>query len=599
MRNQGLYILSLLLSVSLLCKGQVNIIDSLQNAIDTCSSDKRKISLYHDIAWEYLDVNPQRTKEFALHALELSQQLELVVSEASSYGTLGLYYEVTGDFEQSASNYLKAIKLLEGLEGAEIELANMYHNIAMTFDLTGSRKKAISYYDKALKLQLRFGDDDDLILAYLNLGGVYFEIYEYDSAMFYYHKIIELGKKPENDGYQIVYNNIGNIYKDTEQLDSAEYYYRKTLSYLKRAHNPDYLYSTYVNLSKVFWNRGEFKISQAYADSALAIATDLMNPTYEQIVYETLANLNESKGEFGLALSYYKKFQQLKDSISGADVQSTIAALETRYETAKKENKINELQAQTEIQQTRENFLIISFMLTGLILLILIIFFVNSRRTSRKLAEKNVIIEKSYQEIQDLIRESHHRIKNNLQVVSSLLKLQSKNATSEEARTTLVEAFNRVKTIAVLHQKLQGSQSFKAIPMKEFMEQLGDNINSSMAGIETKVNIDMKIEPMEMDTDQSISVGLIVNELATNSLKYAFDKKEGEIKISMYRKGEEVHLEVSDNGRGFPENFKPESKNSLGFKIVNSLTSKLRGTLRTENKNGALVHIVFPYDRAA
>ena len=294
------------------------------------------------------------------------------------------------------------------------------------------------------------------------------------------------------------------------------------------------------------------------------------------------------------AFHYQQLYYNITDSIVDLETRQYTNQLETQYETAKKERRIQALEAQTKLQKAKNQLSLTVAIAVCFILIIISYFLVQNRKKSKKLSEQNKIIQQSHKEIEDLIRESHHRIKNNLQVVSSLLKMQSKNAKSEETKANLLEAFNRVKTIAVLHQKLQGSQTFKQIQMQEFVAQLTEAIQGSVMSSDQDIQLQTDVDPILLSTDQSISIGLIINEVLTNSFKYAFAENKGSIELQLKQGGsDQIKLQICDNGKGLPEDFDISKNASLGYKIINSMTTKLKGELNISDTNGTCTSLNF------
>ena len=176
--------------------------------------------------------------------------------------------------------------------------------------------------------------------------------------------------------------------------------------------------------------------------------------------------------------------------------------------------------------------------------------------------------------------------------------MQSRNVDTFKAQMALNEAHNRIKTIAMMHQNLQGSESFKKVPVHEFVLQLTENIKSSMLTYDSNATIITDLDKVEVSTDHSIAIGLIVNELITNSIKYGLRGNES-ITVSLKVNISNINLTVSDTGPGFPPNFDHRNTSTLGFRIVNSLTTKLKGTLSVDSIDGASVQISIPYEQAA
>lgn len=196
--------------------------------------------------------------------------------------------------------------------------------------------------------------------------------------------------------------------------------------------------------------------------------------------------------------------------------------------------------------------------------------------------ERTVDLKQSLQDKEVLLKEIHHRVKNNLQVISSLLELQSKGIEDEAALTAIAEGKNRVQSIALIHQKLYQNDDIAAIEFKGFMEDLCSQV-TSVFGYKVKTEID--VPKVNLDIDTAVPLGLISNELITNSYKYAF-KKEGDGKLEISLKetanGQYV-LSVQDNGPGLPKEFDIGKANSLGLRLVKRLSKQLGGHVEYHN----------------
>jgi PAS domain S-box-containing protein len=213
--------------------------------------------------------------------------------------------------------------------------------------------------------------------------------------------------------------------------------------------------------------------------------------------------------------------------------------------------------------------------------------------TDRRISENN--LKESLHEKEILLKEIHHRVKNNLQIVSSLLFLQSQQLKNEE----LVELFkisqNRVRTMALIHEKLYQSEDLNKIDFGQYISSLILALKESFSVDESKINIDVKTDNILLDIDIAVPCGLIVNELITNSIKHAFKKDgRGVITINAKYENENYYLIIGDNGVGLPDNIKIEELQALGLRIVYNLVRQLRGELKVENNDGTKFIIIFP-----
>ena len=212
----------------------------------------------------------------------------------------------------------------------------------------------------------------------------------------------------------------------------------------------------------------------------------------------------------------------------------------------------------------------------------------------RKKAEDQ--LQDSLREKEVLLLEIHHRVKNNLQTVSSMLSLQAANIDDEQMRQKLRDSENRVHSMAFIHETLYQSRDLGRVDLAEYMGKLVANVYHSYNLDTNRIHLDVRVEGMFTDIDSAISCGLLVNELVTNALKYAFvAEREGRIAVVADRHGEAgVVLRVSDDGVGIPEGVDFRQSRSLGLQIVNMLVKQLQGTIELHRGVGTEWEIVFP-----
>ena len=212
--------------------------------------------------------------------------------------------------------------------------------------------------------------------------------------------------------------------------------------------------------------------------------------------------------------------------------------------------------------------------------------------TQRKNAENKV--KQSLNEKELLLREIHHRVKNNMQIISSLLNLQRSHIHDAQADNILQESQGRVKSMALVHEKLYQTADLARINVAEYIRSLSMNLFHSYT-VQSGINFTVDVGEVYFNIDTAVPLGLIINELVSNSLKYAFsDQDEGEINISLEEADEAgvYNLKVSDNGTGFPSNLDFTNTNSLGLKLVNTLVKQLDGEIKLVNGSGTSFHII-------
>ena len=210
----------------------------------------------------------------------------------------------------------------------------------------------------------------------------------------------------------------------------------------------------------------------------------------------------------------------------------------------------------------------------------------------KKVEEK---LSSSLAEKEFLLKEIHHRVKNNLQIISSLLNLQAQGINDEVIKEKYTESIGRIKSMAIIHELLYRSKNLSTIKIKEYLDELVSYItNTYNVDKKITVNLQVKVQQKYIDLDKAIPCGIIINELLSNAFKYAFKgKKKGSISISLKETHGQYNLVVSDNGSGFDNAENVQEADTLGLQLVNSLVIQLGGTLTTKTQKGTCFNICF------
>jgi two-component system response regulator len=212
--------------------------------------------------------------------------------------------------------------------------------------------------------------------------------------------------------------------------------------------------------------------------------------------------------------------------------------------------------------------------------------------TEQKIAEEK--IKSSLKEKEILLQEIHHRVKNNLQVISSLLRLQSRYIKDQEAIDIFKETQNRVRSIAILHEKLYQSDDLAKIKFDEYVRILAEDLLYFYELDKGNIKMDIDVEDVSLNIETAIPCGLLIDEMVANSLKYAFpDERIGEIKIELHSDENSFNLMVSDNGVGIPNNIDTEKSDTFGMQLIKYLTKQLKGTMELDKSNGTKYNLIF------
>ena len=206
-------------------------------------------------------------------------------------------------------------------------------------------------------------------------------------------------------------------------------------------------------------------------------------------------------------------------------------------------------------------------------------------------------LEKQSKEKEILLKEIHHRVKNNLQIVSSMLNLQEDTLKDEESKVAIRDSISRVKSMALIHERLYMSNDLSSINIQDYVNSLVGHISQSQLEKVSGLEIEQDIHKIELNVDISLSLGLIINELVTNSLKHGFPQgqtfKNPMIIVSLKEIDSSLQLIVSDNGQGIPEDLDFRNTESLGLQLINTLADELEGKLELQNNQGTKFILIF------
>ncbi|GAA5520865.1 hypothetical protein Asal01_00798 [Fodinibius salicampi] len=231
----------------------------------------------------------------------------------------------------------------------------------------------------------------------------------------------------------------------------------------------------------------------------------------------------------------------------------------------------------------------------GLLLVLLVIGWIISLRSSVK--NKTEDLQESLNDKEILLKEIHHRIKNNLAIMSGLFELQLEGVENAETQKVLRDSQSRLKSMALVHDKLYRTSTLTDIEMSQYITELVRSLRNTFAGTNQEIDLEFDLDDISLDIDQAIPCGLLINEIVVNAFKHAFNnKKTGVINISLKRQGETIQLVIADNGEGIPDDIDLENRSSLGMMLIDTFKKQLEATMEITNTNGTRYSISFPIE---
>ncbi len=310
-----------------------------------------------------------------------------------------------------------------------------------------------------------------------------------------------------------------------------------------------------------------------------------------------LFKIDSVSGNFLSAIEHFRTQQSLNDSIISIAKARQFAELEIQYETDKKEHEIVLLQNKSQLQESRLNLTIAGVVLLLLAITLLLGRYWMKQKSNKKLLAQQIEIKQKNLELSNLVdekewlvKEIHHRVKNNLQMVMSLLNSQSHYLSNDDAVAAIQQSQRRMRAMSLIHERLHeknGSAVDMEIYIADLVGYFKDSFDCSM------VEFKLHVESIMLDVSRAVPVGLILNEAITNSLKYAFpDGRSGHVEVSFQRIAGSLELRIADDGVGFLA-IDHHPKKSLGMSLQKGLTNQIGGTYEIHTEKGTEILIRF------
>ncbi len=538
----------------------------------------------HDSALFYL----QKSKE----DLEKSG---VKIRIADNLHRLALNSNKRSEFDKAMQYDFQSLAIREDLKD-DIGIAKSYTNLAMDFYYNNDFTSGASYGEKAVKYSRSVPDSALLAQALHGTASNYLWLEEFPKALNLIGEAVEIKQKLFPDQYTTLssMNAKGNVLKLMGNYRDALSTYRHALSIGEKINAKRGTSTFLANIGHTLILLKDYKNALPYTLKAIDIMHEISFITNLPENYQHASTSYEQLGDFRMALEYQKKYQVMQDSLFSLDRNKTMEELQTKYETSKKESLLA-LKDQEIHQQRKVQWLIagIAALLAGLLFAAYRSYMIRSR-TNRQLAEVNQKLGVKNTQNELLLKEIHHRVKNNLEIVSGLLELQAAQIDHPTAQAVMQSSQNRVQSMGIIHQKLYQKDNLAAIEMKDYFINLTESILDTFNATD-RVTMTCRMDPIELDVDTAVPIGLIANELLTNALKYAFDADApGQITIGLEPTGvsHQLLFYVADNGRGMAPHEKPKGT-GFGTDLVHLLVKQLEGQLSYDYHQGTKILLYF------
>ncbi len=539
-------------------------LDSLDRALRTYDLGLNAAIAAHDTAFEaslimskgiacYFSGDYLNAHAFYEEALLKFQTLNDLAGESQALNNLGIVYRYSGEYAKAIEIYLRSLEIKAQL-GDSLGMANTYHNLGSVYGYLEQDTSSLGYFERAFDLYTSLNSGDDVPLVQAGMGISLYNLGRPEEALGYFEASYEAISKRKNWDYVTHIFSYGRTLHDLGFMEKGRPLLEEGYRYLHAS--------------------GQRK-------NLLRHAEDYMY----QIARED--------GDTERALMHLENFRVLNDSITNERRDRLFSEMQAKYELRGKENTI--LKQELEIEQAAKSR---TRMAGGIALLVFLAltggwFSVQKQRANKALAEQKRIVEKALGDRELMLREIHHRVKNNLQIISGLLSIQSMNVKDEAARDAINSSRTRVRSMALIHQNLyHEGEKITTVEMPNYIRRLTKEIIDTMGDDDCHITTNVDVCVTDLDVDVAIPLGLILNELITNSVKYAFQgRSQGNISVSLQTKDDEIVLVMQDDGHGLRDSL---NERSFGQRMMASLSESLKATFTLSSDHGVRAELRIP-----
>ncbi len=521
---------------------------------------------------EFVQAEYSRALSFFTQALSLFEKIDAREQCANSLFKIGASLAELYDFSNALTYLFEAEKILSEIKfyGAICRIQGV---VAKIYSSSGQAEKAHKTYSMVLELIEEYIQEEsarsrEQIFVLNNLASEQINLDMLAESRISIARAMKLLEQhPNQRAKAALLINLAKLHQRENQFEGVSENLSEALEIARSFGFKNLESAAVLEMGRFALQKKEFVRALAYAKQAELIATEINSVPQRSVAKKLLSEIYEKQGDLKSALTHYKAYHDIEVERMEMQSDNRWKALDIIHETEKMKQKSRILQEKN-MELKREI-------------------------VARKKAEAE--LRDSLKEKELLLREIHHRVKNNLAVVTGLLDLQTTTIEDPGVLEKFTECRNRVKSMSLIHTQLYQSDNLTIIDFTDYVDTLSSDL-AQLFGEGRPIRIRNEIDSVQLPLDTAIPLGLIINELVTNAFKYAFPNgTQGSIRIAMQHVPEKrIELIVQDNGIGLPENIDLDDLDSLGLQLVVNLTEQIDGNLEAGNKNGAIFRITFP-----
>lgn len=582
------------------------ILNSIKNAVEWA---EKKENLKTQLSLKYfyfgLAYNNNKFKE----SIEIGSELiknENNLTSIEFYSVLTVLHACYRRLE-AYDEIIKIIPLRKKystIEKSENGLADIEHDLAIAYYNNKNYKLSIKsflirkqYYKKIKGEELFVSSmSNNIGLCYLKLKNYTKALEYFNTALSEINSTINVESKRKELGYNkffkaIILTNIAKIDIINGNYQKAIFAYNNLVQKTKIAGEKNNITDGYLNLSKLYFTINKIKIAEKYLDSTKNSNLILANTDIKIDYLNTKAKMALYNRDIELATTLFQSSKNTTDSLALEQFGRENVLAQAKYNSDEKDKELMNAKIDIKANEKASTIQRIGLLITLFLLsIILILYFKTSKdKKTIKIQKDDLLV--SLTEKETLLKELHHRVKNNLQVIVGLLQLQSKKVNAPEMTNLLDDATRHINSMALVHEMLYQQNDYEVVLMKDYLTKLCNQIIKSF--YDKKIAVLISTENVALPINRAIPIGLMISELITNSNKYAFNNNEGTIHINLIEDTKNhFKFEYLDNGKGLPENYNEKMKKTMGLRLLTMLSEEIDGTLALTNENGfkATIH---------
>ncbi|MBK9192207.1 MAG: tetratricopeptide repeat protein [Crocinitomicaceae bacterium] len=541
-------------------------------------------------------------------AIRFGKEISDTLLIAHCYNDLGRIYKKQSAYSEALNHFNQARQFYYfANDSSGIALVSL--NVGNVLKSIGQTELAKTEYRKALSYFIQVGDEGNQAGVYNNLGNIFKNDKQYDSSFYYMYKTLGLRKKgTSKTGLAFIYHNLANLHLAMHNTDSALYYINLSFNINSELQSENDLAFDYNVFGSIYLEMGNYSEAVKNLESAYRL---IVNDGLSENKLDILRQLGVAyykNGNSKKSADYFIEYFLQTDSLQIINQNSFIESELMRYTVFADSLKANQLKLEHDLELAKKdntelanriNFrnYLYGYIILFLVLAIVAVFFINARRRLAQTKAHEAVLEVQNEELKRtliskeekeiLLKEVHHRVKNNLQIINSLIRLQANFMNAKNFREKLMETENRIRSMALIHEKLYKTGNLASLSVRNYIEELSFNILESYENHKVKIKLKFDLEEKEYGIDTLIPLGLIINEVLSNSIKHAFfEREEGNIFISIHSEGNTSVMKISDDGIGADLSFDELKEDSLGLELIDSLCEQLDGKLELNTEKG-------------